>query len=338
MSFSKFTFLSGILENQQRRAIPILTAPGAGLIGVQVGDVFKSGKLQFECIQALSNRFPSDVMVTFMDLSVEAEAFGCEMAFSDHEIPTVSRPVVSNLNEIETLTIPAVGDKRTSETIFCAQACARNISKPVFGGMIGPYSLAGRLADMTEMMILAASEPETAHLLLSKVTHFLSGYLQALKATGIAGVVIAEPAAGLLSPDMCQEFSADYLKKIIEPVKDESFMVVLHNCGRTEKQVEAMLSAKPDALHVGNAVDILDMLPQVPFDTPLMGNLDPVSILKEANAATVYAATTSLLNRTSNFPNFVLSTGCDVPSGVPIKNIDAFFTACNDYNNRFQQH
>jgi uroporphyrinogen decarboxylase len=66
-----------------------------------------------------------------------------------------------------------------------------------------------------------------------------------------------------------------------------------------------------------------------------MGNLDPVGIFKDANAATVYATTTSLLARTANFPNFVLSTGCDVPSGVPLENIDAFFNACTDYNNRF---
>ncbi len=315
-----------------------MTAPGIELIGAKPDDVYKSGKLQYDCIEALSKRFSSDVMVTFMDLSVEAEAFGCEMAFSNNEIPTVSRPVVSSNAEIKKLVIPAIGEKRTSQVLECARRCAQKIGKPVFGGMIGPYSLAGRLTDMTEMMILAASEPETAHHLLSKAALFLSDYLQALKETGIAGVVIAEPAAGLLSPEMCQEFSADYLKTIIARVKDDSFMVVLHNCGRTEKQIEAMLSAAPDALHVGNAVDILDILPQVPSEIPVMGNLNPVGIMKDENSATVYHATTSLLNRTASFPNYVLSSGCDIPRGVPLENIDTFFKARTDYNNQFQPH
>lgn len=335
MNFSKSAFISEILASRQRRAIPIMTSLGIELIGAHLGDVFKSGKLQYNCIKALSKRFPSDVMVTFMDLSVEAEAFGCEMEFSDHEIPTVSRPAVSILDEIEKLAVPTVGEKRTSQTLECARRCAQEIGKPVFGSMIGPYSLAGRLADMTEMMLFAASEPETAHLLLSKATRFLSDYLQALKETGIAGVVIAEPAAGLLSPEMCQEFSSNYLTKMIARVKDDSFMVVLHNCGHTEKQVEAMLSASPDALHVGNAVNILEILRQVPSDIPVMGNLDPVGILKSMDSATVYEATAFLLNRTADFPNYVLSTGCDVPSGVPMENIDAFFKALNDYNNAF---
>ncbi len=335
MSFSKSAFLSRILTSRQRRAIPILTSSGIELIGAKLDDVYKSGKLQFECIEALSKKFPLDARVTFMDLSVEAEAFGCEIAFSDREVPTISRPLVSSEAEIKKLVVPAIGEKRTSQTLECARRCAQKIDKPVFGGMIGPYSLAGRLADMTEMMILAASEPETAHHLLSKAALFLSDYLQAMKETGIAGVLIAEPAAGLLSPEMCQEFSADYLKKIIAQVKDDSFMVILHNCGRTEKQIEALLSTSPDALHVGNAVDILDILPQVPSQIPVMGNLDPVGIMKDANTATVYATTTSLLNRTARFPNYVLSTGCDIPCGVPLENIDAFFNACTDYNSQF---
>lgn len=47
--------------------------------------------------------------------------------------------------------------------------------------MIGPFSLAGRLADMTEIMILAAAEPETAELLLEKCTAFLTGYARAIR-------------------------------------------------------------------------------------------------------------------------------------------------------------
>ncbi len=335
MKFSKSTFISDITTDRQRKAIPLLTSTGIDLIGALSGDVYKSGKLQADCIEALVKKFPPDAIVTFMDLSVEAEAFGCEIAFSDDDIPTVSRAAVSNVDDIENLKIPEVGSMRTSQTIECAEFCAQMFAQPVFGGIIGPYSLAGRLADMTEMMMMTAAEPEAAHKLLLKVTSFLKDYLLALKQTGIAGVVIAEPAAGLLSPEMCKGFSADYIGPMIEQVKDDSFMVILHNCGYVEKQIEAMLSANPDALHIGNSVDILDILPQVPLEVPVMGNLDPVGVFRYSDAATVYEATASLLVLTADYPNFVLSTGCDVPSGVPQENIAAFYKACNDYNKKF---
>ena len=145
-------------------------------------------------------------------------------------------------------------------------------------------------------------------------------------------MVIAEPAAGLISPAFCQTFSSDYVKRIVDAVQDDSFLAVLHNCGNTRDQVSQLLAAGPDALHVGNAVDILDILRQVPPDVPVMGNVDPVGVLAHASPETVYAATSDLLRRTSAYPNFALSTGCDVPAATPAANLDAFFNACRDYN------
>ncbi len=333
MKFNKAAFISQILSSGKRKAIPIMTSPGIELIGAKPRDVFQDGELQFKCIKALVAECPADMHVTFMDLSIEAEAFGSSITYSDHENPTVSAPLASDAGAIAALKVPAVGTKRTAEVIKCAKLCAENLERPTLCGIIGPYSLAGRLADMTEMMMLAAGEPETAHALLAKTTEFLTGYLKALKATGVAGVLIAEPAAGLLSPDMCQEFAADYVRKIIAGVKDESFMVVLHNCGKTEKQVDALRSTGADAIHVGNAVDILDILPQVPADYPVMGNLDPVNVFKTMDTDSVYRKTAELLERTSGYRNYVLSSGCDLPPAVPIANVKAFFRALNDYNN-----
>ncbi len=336
MKIKKSFFARDLISTEQRRAIPILTAPGAHLIGLAPGQVYNSGEQQFACLEALAARYPADALVTFMDLSVEAEAFGCEIVFSDNEIPTVSHPIASDSAAIESLVVPTVGAARIPETLTCARLSAAGINRPVFGGIIGPFSLAGRLADMTEMMIMAASEPELAHALLEKATVFLVAYAQAIKETGVAGIVIAEPAAGLLSPDMFAEFATPYLRQMILPLKDASFMTVLHNCGNCRNQVGHMLAASPDALHVGNAVDILDILPQVPANISVMGNLDPVGILKTATAETVYAQTATLLERTSTFPNYILSTGCDVPADVPAANLDAFFNACRDYNKTFQ--
>lgn len=337
MRFDKKNFLAEINSSPRRKAAPIMSSPGIELVGADSADVFRDGALQFACIGALAERFPADVSVTFMDLSVEAEAFGCAVAFPPGEVPTVTGALASDAAAIGRLAVPAVGAGRTAEVLHCAELCARKLSGPTLCGIIGPYSLAGRIADMTEIMLLAAAEPETAHALLAKTAAFLTDYLRALKATGVAGVLIAEPAAGLLSPEMCRVFSADYLKGIIAAAAAaDDFLVVLHNCGRTVGQVGALLSTGADALHVGNAVDILDILrqTQTPAGTPVMGNLDPVGVFKDLDAGGVYAATTSLLERTAGYRGYVLSSGCDLPPGVPMENISAFFRAVADYNQK----
>lgn len=330
-------FFREILESSRRRAIPIMTSPGIELAGATPAEVFRSGELQFRCIEALAGRVHADALVTFMDLSVEAEAFGSPVRYSEHENPTVCESIASTAEAIETLTVPEVGAKRTAETLRCAELCAAKLDRPVFGGMIGPFSLAGRLADMTEIMILAAVEEEAAKALLEKTTAFLVGYAEAIRASGVNGIIIAEPAAGLLSPDMCRQFAADYLKRIVDAVQDDDFPVVIHNCGNAAgRQIKELLSTGCAALHLGNAVSIPELLPQMPPEVPLMGNIDPVGVLKEGSPEKVYAKTSELLHATSAWPNYVLSSGCDVPPGVSMENVCAFFRALNDYNQTVQ--
>jgi uroporphyrinogen decarboxylase len=58
-----------------------------------------------------------------------------------------------------------------------------------------------------------------------------------------------------------------------------------------------------------------------------MGNVDPAGVLRMGTPETVREATLSLLNRCAGYPNFVLSSGCDMPPMTPWENIHAFFAA-----------
>ena len=72
-------------------------------------------------------------------------------------------------------------------------------------------------------------------------------------------------------------------------------------------------------------------LDQCPKDVLVMGNIDPVSMFKMASSRVLYGATKDLLLRTANYPNFVLSSGCDTPR-VPFEIIEMFIKALADFN------
>jgi uroporphyrinogen decarboxylase len=63
----------------------------------------------------------------------------------------------------------------------------------VFGGHIGPFSLAGRLFDLTEILMAVRLEPDIIHILLDKCTCFLIEYAKTFKKKGANGIFIAEP-------------------------------------------------------------------------------------------------------------------------------------------------
>jgi len=319
----------------ERKAMPIMTYPGLELSGMTVLDIVKHGESQFKCMQALAERFPSAAAVTTMDLSVEAEAYGSEIRFSDNEVPSVVNRLVYDEESINALKNPNVGDGRTGEYIKAAKLAAMNIDdRPTFAGQIGPFSLAGRLYDMTEIMVSILLEPEMIHVLLEKVTEFLIEYAKAYKESGANGIIMAEPAAGLLSPEQCEEFSSRYVRKIVEAVQDDYFMVILHNCGNTIKLVSSMVGTGAMAFHFGNAVDMRDILPQIPSERLAFGNVNPAVTFKAGTADDVRDETEKLLNNTVQYKNFVISSGCDIPPQTPIKNIEAFFAAVGEYNRR----
>ncbi len=175
-------------------------------------------------------------------------------------------------------------------------------------------------------------QPDTVHLLLEKASEFIIKYILAFKAAGANGVALAEPLAGMLSPSLSKEFSCAYVKKIIEAVQDENFIVIYHNCGNsTVYMIDNILEVNASAYHFGNAIKMSDMLPHIPADKIVMGNIDPAGQLRDGTPETVRDATLEILNACAQYPNYVISSGCDIPPSAKWENIDAFFNTVNDY-------
>lgn len=320
--------ISKILTTDRIPVMPIMTHPGIELIGKKVIDAVKDGQTHYEAVMALRKRFPQSVAsTTIMDLSMEAEAFGANIVFDDNEVPTVSGRMLESAADVEALQIPSLDTKRVPEYLKANRLAAAELDVPLFGGCIGPFSLAGRLYDMTELMMAMYIEPDTANLLLDKCTQFILEYCNQIKASGSAGVVMAEPAAGLLSNDDCQAYSSRFVKTIVDAVQDDNFVVMLHNCGNTGQCTKAMIETGAAALHFGNAIDMAQVLNEVPADIAVSGNINPVEIMKFGTPQQVEDVAKQLIKLADKHNNFILSTGCDVPPETPFENIESLFNA-----------
>jgi uroporphyrinogen decarboxylase len=332
MTTNMFKWMEELAAKRKNISMPLITYPGLELSGKTIQDVITDGKAQYECIKALAEKYPTAAVVTIMDLSVEAEAFGSSIRYSENEVPTVAGSIIQDIEAAENLQIPEVGAGRTKAYLEACRLAAENITdRPVFSVHIGPFSLAGRLMDMNEIMIQIMLEPEFAHVVLEKCTTFLVNYAKHFKQTGANGIIIAEPAAGLLSTEKCHEFSSLYVKRIVDAVQDENFAVILHNCGNTVKLVDSMLSTGSKGFHFGNAVAMTDIMPQVPKDRIAFGNISPAVTFKHGTPKEMKAAVKTLLKDMLPYDNFVLSSGCDVPPGTPLENLDAFFEAIEEF-------
>ena len=326
-------WVADIIHQKEVAAIPVMTHPGIEQNGNTVREAVSNGKVHADAVIKLTQNYQSVAACTIMDLTTEAEAFGAEIAFSDEAVPAVVGHMLTDAKSINDLQVPSLKAGRIPQYLKANLLAARAIQdRPVFAGCIGPFSLAGRLYDMSGIMMLIYENPDAAHTLLAKCTQFIEKYCEALKLTGVNGVLMAEPAAGLLSNDDCKAFSSAYVKYIVNKVQDDHFIVVLHNCGNTGHCTEAMVETGAAAYHFGNKCWMEEVIKEVPKDALAMGNLDPVSIFKDGTPMQMREATLDLLEKMREHPNFVLSSGCDTPPHTPIENVNAFFEALNEWN------
>ena len=94
------------LNRNKRYAIPIMTHPGIELIEKTVKAAVTDGQTHADAIIALSENTPSDAATVIMDLTVEAEAFGAKLHFSENDVPSVAERLLHDRNEVENLRIP----------------------------------------------------------------------------------------------------------------------------------------------------------------------------------------------------------------------------------------
>jgi uroporphyrinogen decarboxylase len=93
-----------------------------------------------------------------------------------------------------------------------------------------------------------------------------------------------------------------------------------------------MISTGAGGLHFGNSMDMARALKEVPGTILVFGNIDPVGLFKMAQPSDLLRKTSALLETAADYPNFVLSTGCDTPPGVPVENILSFFAATKKHS------
>ncbi|UWP60706.1 uroporphyrinogen decarboxylase family protein [Ruminococcus gauvreauii] len=328
-----YKWVDKLIYEEDKKAFPLLSFPSVQLLYVTVKELVTDSNYQALGMKMLADKYPMPAVASFMDLSVEAEAFGASTVYSADEVPTIIGKIVETEEEADALRVPEVGEGRTGIYVEGVRKALKLITdRPVFAGCTGPFSLAGRLMDVNEVMLQCYEEPELVHKILRKATDFLIEYINAYKAVGAHGIIMAEPLAGVLSPQLIQEFSTEYVKEIVEATQEQGFIIIYHNCGNyTIQLIDQILDTGCRVFHFGDAIDMRTMMELMPPDCVAMGNISPSQQFRNGTPQSVRIETVRLLENCKEYRNFVISSGCDIPPLTEFENIDAFFETVDSF-------
>jgi uroporphyrinogen decarboxylase len=317
-----------------RLAMPLCAYSGLSITGESVEDLVSVPGTQFKAIMALQERYNTPVLLTAIDTTVEAEAYGAEVKFSARELPSLVDRLITGPADVPSLADPVPGDSRTRVPLETAWRLTAEVgeSVPVIGAMLGPFTLATHLFGVKETLAAVSSDPDTIESILDTVTGFLCRYALEFRETGAWGILVAEGASGRLAPEGLARFSTPFVKRILKAIETHDFAVVLHNCRASNAHLDAILDSGASVLHLGAHVDLAAALARVPPATTLIGNIDAFKLFQKGSPQAVGDATRALLEATRPYRNFAISSGCEIPPGSPLANLNAFFRAVSEFN------
>ncbi len=320
------------LVSSARRVLsaPLTGYPAVKYIGADIESALTSSSIQSAALLEYHSAARPDLLFPFMDLSVEAEALGLAIRYNESGGPDVTQHPIASIDDLEKLSIPPMSGNGRFEVFTETIERLRAESDAVVGGYVaGPFTLAGLLMSAEELAVKTLTEPEVCQAVLDFTTKVAIPYAQAQAEAGAQLIVLLEPTAVLLSPELFETFVGPYVDRVAGEL---GVPLVLHVCGQTTKLVPSFVKCRVDGLSLDADVDLVQLAPAIPDDIVIIGNIPPVRVMLDLEATDVYQAVHELLVRIGTRRNYVASTGCDLPFEVPIENLLAFTTAVHDFN------
>lgn len=319
----------------RRLVAPLVGFPGCNLTGFSMKVAQQNHEVHYSCINELVKLIKPDIAFMLMDLSVEANALGLPVRFPTDQTSSVELHPVDKPEQLENYhRINILRDSRIESYIRTIEMMKIGLPEHVLvaGYVIGPLTLAGLLRSAQSVAMDSILNTEFLHQLCRFSTDIIQKYAAAQINAGADIICVLEPTAMMFGPQQFTEFSGNYIKNIMESYKYDNVDTIYHICGNTMHLLEEISSIGVAAISLDapeNGIDMVKAAKMVPQNVSVMGNVSP-ALLTYSNPQDVHKATKELLEKMKDYPNFIISTGCDVPQSAPIENIKAFMAAAKN--------
>ncbi len=302
---------------------PLIGFPGRFLTKTTIRQNLLNAETQVRTLLAVKEKFQPDIIFTFMDLSVEAQAVGLKVDFPEDDSPNVIEHPVKNEAQLEDFGMcnfdKIFQSSRMKLFTDVVRQFKKRSSNELSAYVIGPFSFAGLLTGATELMLSVIGEPKVITKLLNFTTFIVTKYVQRLADAGADYITILEPTAVMLSPS---QFVEIVVPRIVELAEKIGIPAILHICGDTSHLFDEFRKLNAIfGLSLDSNIDL--RLAYERTGKLVIGNVNPVTVARESKEQIVDEIL-ALIKKMHGISDFVLSTGCDLPPETPLENISLF--------------
>jgi uroporphyrinogen decarboxylase len=307
-------------ETERLPWVPFVGCHGGALIDEDAESYLKSGELMTRgTLKAIEEYDPDGIPVNF-DLSIEAEALGCELQWAKENPPAVTSHILS---EKKLQDLPKITEKsgRISEVIKVLKALKeKDLDVGIYALVTGPFTLALHLRG-TDIFMDMYDNPDEVKNLLQYCNDICIEVADIYLKHGCDVVSLVDPMTSQIGPDAFREFITPSATAFFDHIRSKGSLSSFFVCGDAQKNVKAMCETGPDNISVDENISldyVRDICQQ--YDISFGGNLKLTVVLLMGTEDDVRRHTIETMDMGGQ-KGYILAPGCDLPYKVPPGNL-----------------
>jgi len=310
--------------------VPFVGCHAGHLLGVEADEFLQSADHVVAGAAAAAERYAPDGLPVMFDLQLEAETFGCQLAWAKENPPAVTSHPLENGTTLADLHIPAATDGRIALALDATRRMREaHPDLALYGLITGPFTLALHLLG-TNIFMKMFDAPKEVHDLMNfcrDVAVATAGYY--LDA-GCDVIAVVDPMTSQIGPDQFAQFVQPYAAPVFAHIRDRGALSSFFVCGHAQQNVEVMCDCGPDNISVDENIP-LDFVRDVclPRGVSFGGNMQLTTVLLLGSPTDAQRNAIDCIE-TGGEKGFVLAPGCDLPYAVPPENLQAVAQVVSD--------
>ena len=306
--------------------MPITMMFACNLIAARYRDYCTDYRVLVEGQTRTAEQFGFDYVNTMSDPAREAADCGARVEYFDHQPVALieENALLADKCRLASLKIPdPLGGGRMHNGIKALASFKERVGKEkiIEGWVEGPLAEAADLRGINTVMLDFFDDAAFVRDLFAFVIEMELRFAREQVSAGADVIGIGDAAASLISSRLYTEFVWPYEKKLVDGIHAWGCKARLHICGDTRRLLEGMGKLGCEIVDLDSLAPLSEAREQMGPSQVLLGNLNPVTVLRNGDAAGVTAAIAECHRQAG--PRFVVGAGCEVPRDTPAANLRA---------------
>lgn len=319
-----------MLEGRPADRVPLMpiTMMFAGdHAGLRYGEYATDYRRLAEAQVAIARDYDFDYVSAISDPAREAADCGADIQYFDNQPPAINETNarLDDKRELDRLELPdpQAAGSRMLDRVQGVRLLQERVGgdKLIEGWIEGPCAESADLRGINTLMLDFYDDPDFVRRLFDFVLEMGLRFAKAQVDAGAQLIGVGDAAASLIGPQLYYDFVWPYEKKLVEGLHAMGAKVRLHICGNTAKILEGMGRLGCELVDLDFLVSVADARRAMGPDQVLLGNLDPVRVVRDGTPESITAVIAECHRQAG--PRYILGAGCEIPRGTAPDNLRA---------------